>query len=99
MTTATLIKDELEGFSGYASLYAVEPSLGDDEGEEYEYVVVSATISMLGPETYIFGADKDGFIQGWNELPGSFEGGLDHYQALHDAGYEYVVVSVAVGIT
>ena len=41
-----------------------------------------------GPETYIFGADKDGEILSWMELDGSFRGDLNHREALLKAGYE-----------
>lgn len=41
-----------------------------------------------GPETYIFPADKTGEIVNWSELDGSFKGGLDHEQALVNAGFE-----------
>ena len=54
-----------------------------------EYVVVSAADVMYsGPETYIFGADENGEVVDWLELPGSFRGKLDHVAALEGAGYE-----------
>lgn len=68
-----------------------EPWDDDEDGEEHDYVVVSATNAMFsGPETYIFGADKDGKIVNWTELPGSFKGGLNHEFALGNAGYEVI---------
>lgn len=93
--TATLVKANLEGFNGTANLYRCDPPLQQhepwDENEEqksYEYVVASAANAMFsGPETYLFGADKDGEIVDWDELPGSFKGGLDHERALQNAGY------------
>ena len=61
----------------------------DDNGvESYEYVVVSAAIAPFsGPETYIFGADEEGNVVDWRELPGSYRGGLDIDAALTRAGY------------
>lgn len=54
-----------------------------------EFVWVSATIAMFsGPETYIFASDADGKVSNWGELPGSFQGGLDHEAALRGMGYE-----------
>lgn len=69
-----------------ASLYQLDPPL-----EGHEFVVVSAVnVPSSGPETYIFGADKEGRIVDWSELDGSFRGGLDHVAALENAGYEIV---------
>lgn len=54
-----------------------------------EYVWVSAANVMFsGPETYIFPCDADGEVTDWGELPGSYKGGLDHEEALAEAGYE-----------
>ena len=54
----------------------------------HEYVVVSATITLYGKETYIFAANSLGTITDWRELDGSFRGALDHEHALLNAGYE-----------
>jgi hypothetical protein len=68
--------------------YRLEPPY-----EGYDFVVVSATVALYsGPETYIFGADSNGEILKWLELPGSYRGGLSHETALWNAGY-------AIGIT
>lgn len=88
---------ELEGFSGKAELYKLEPAIEqtswvDDKVKKYDYVIVSAIVAPYsGPETYIFGATKDGEIANWSELNGSFRGALDHEQALKNAGYEVTV--------
>lgn len=89
--TATHIRD-IKVYAGHAALYRLEPAITterwDGESEDwkevaYTHVVVSAVISRItGPETYIFGADEDGAIVDWAELPGSYRGGLDHAQAL-----------------
>jgi len=79
---AKLIK-KIEGWTGDASLYHLDPPLG-----EHEYVIVSATIAPYsGPETYIFPATKDGEVIDYGELEGSFRGSLNHKTALKNAGY------------
>lgn len=98
--TALFIKD-LEGFTGYASLFHFNPPIKgypdlDDNGDElpapaYEYAVVSATYAMFsGPETFIFPADSEGKVIDWGELPSSFKGSTDIAHALENAGYERV---------
>tara|TARA_R110002012_G_C11604390_1_gene607600 strand:+ start:153 stop:380 length:228 start_codon:yes stop_codon:yes gene_type:complete len=60
----------------------------------YEYVVVSAAkdgkniYNKKVGETFIFGSDEDGKIKSFLELPGSYQGGLDHQKALNNAGYD-----------
>lgn len=79
---------DLAGFTGTATLYELTPPLKGD-GKAYRYVAVSATVALFsGPETYIFGANKSGEVTQWMELPGSYRGGLDHAEALRNAGYE-----------
>jgi hypothetical protein len=96
MNTATFVKDVSDEFTGTAFLYRVDPPMKeeswfaeeDEELQSFDYVVVSATSAfMSGAETYIFGADENGEVLDWGELPGSYRGGLDHQQALEDAGY------------
>lgn len=95
MNIAYKIK-HLDTFRGEAILFRMEPPL-----EEHEYVVVSAIAprplewmgslgyaDMFQPETYIFGADPDGHVVNWRELPGSFQGAMDIPRALAQAGYE-----------
>ena len=43
-----------------------------------------------GPETYIFPSNEVD-VTDWNELTGSFRGGIDHAKALYGAGYETVI--------
>lgn len=95
--TAYYIKD-VEGFNGKASLYQLEPPMGDLM-HQYEYVIVSATdMSHVNahlrnaalhqpPETFIFPANSEGEVETFNELDGSYRGGLSHEQALSNAGY------------
>jgi hypothetical protein len=45
---------------------------------------------MAGEETYIFGCDPTGEITDWEELPGSYKGGMSHAEALANAGYTIV---------
>lgn len=80
---ATFLKD-LDRFTGEAKLYRCKPPL-----DGAEYVTVSAVVVPYGggPETYIFKADEHGEVQDWGELDGSYKGGLDHEEALSNAGY------------
>lgn len=93
MNTAKLIKAGLKGFRGDARLYKLTPSLNEKDYNghhkaDHEYVLVSASHGAFsGPETYIFPANKRGDVTDWGELGGSFKGGLDHKQALENAGY------------
>jgi hypothetical protein len=79
MNIAHKIKS-LDGSRGEAILFRMEPPL-----DGHEYVVVT---DMFIPETYIFGADPDGTVLDWCELPGSFQGAMDIPRALAQAGYE-----------
>lgn len=91
--TATFIKT-IPGMRGDMRLYRVEPPMGgEDRGDgpvpTFEHVAVSAAVPFgSGPETYIFGCDSEGKDIDFAELDGSFRGGLDHAQALRNAGYE-----------
>lgn len=91
MKTATF-KKMLRGFNGVAGLYELseplKPYAIDENDSEYNYVVVSAAIAYGGPETYIFGADENGNVLDWLELPGSSRGVYCHKTALENAGYE-----------
>ena len=85
MKSATAIKNVKES-QGKACLYELSEPLGG-----YEYVVVSAVKSRLTDmdgETLIFGSDETGKIKSFLELPGSYNGGMDHQKALNDAGYD-----------
>jgi hypothetical protein len=69
---------------GEGRVYKVTPPL-----EGNKYVWVSAVVAMFtGPETYIFGCDKDGEVKNFSELQGSYRGGLNHEEALSNAGYQ-----------
>lgn len=98
MSTATLVRDNLKGFTGHAALYRLDPPIAytdwsiDDELDQRStsLVVVSAvTLPMgLGSETYIFPGNEDGTVADWGELPGSLKHTLSHAEALAAAGYE-----------
>lgn len=63
----------------------------DPPHEGHEYVWVSAAVGPYsGPETNIFGCDSEGDVTEWRVLDGSYRGGLDHEEALRNAGYEVV---------
>lgn len=91
MKTATF-KKRLETFTGYAALYELseplKPYAIDETDAEYNYVAVSAVLAWCGLETYIFGADENGNVLSWLELPGSSRGVYCHKTALENAGYE-----------
>jgi hypothetical protein len=77
----------IAGMRGDARLYELSRPL-----EGHRYVIVSATCAYSGPETYIFPARKDATdckgIKSWGDLNGSYRGGLNHGQALRNAGYK-----------
>lgn len=81
--TATLVKPSIANMRGNARLYELSEPLNG-----HSHVVVSAVVAYSGPETYIFGADPAGEVVNWPELPGSFQGGMDHTEALNGAGYK-----------
>jgi len=82
MKTYKKIKD-LSGFTGSAALFELSEPL-----DGYKFVVASAANAMFsGPETYLFGANKNGVVQDWGELAGSSRGIYDHEAALSNAGY------------
>lgn len=86
MKTATRIRDVHQSPDRNASqaIYRLDPPL-----DGHSHVLVSAvTVALCGPETYIFGSDENGNIEDWEELNGSYRGGLDHAAALKNAGYE-----------
>lgn len=86
MSTAFFIK-EREYRNGWGPvvqrLYRLDPPL-----EGAEHVVVSAAVIAGEPETYIFAANKEGWILDFSELTGSVKGTLSHLTALQRAGYE-----------
>lgn len=92
---AEFVKGPLPKFRN-ARLYKVNPPVkytsydldGEPCSNEASHVVVSAAVTMdHGHETYIFPADEHGRVISWNEIDGSFIGGLDHAEALRRAGY------------
>jgi hypothetical protein len=92
---ATFLRDVNQKTArGAQKLYRVDPPMEDERWDgtkrSYEFVVVSAVVVGFGegPETYIFGADAEGKVVDFSDLPGSFKGDLDHEQALRNAGYE-----------
>ena len=73
---------------GDARLFELSYPVNYGEGKT-NFVAVSAVDDIYsGPETYIFPTKEDGEVLDWCELNGSYRGGLDHKQALNDAGYE-----------
>lgn len=62
--------------------------------EGYQYVVTSVphaeVLYLIGPETFIFGADSEGNINEFLELEGSLYDEEDHFGAIANAGYEVI---------
>ena len=55
---------------------------GTFDEETFNYVITSAVHSLSTPETYVFESDSEGNVLSWMDLPGSFQGGLDHEEAI-----------------
>ncbi len=72
-----------------ASLYRLDPPMRT-RGGPIEHVVVLAQHDEGGGWTQIFGADPDARMRA-GDLPGSYDGGTDHVEALQRAGYEVVL--------
>lgn len=89
MKTATLIKENLEGFAGEASLYKVNPPMEDWEENMHKYVICSTVYSMCtGLETCIFPANKKGKIVSFEDLEGSERGTSSHKKVFKNVGYK-----------
>lgn len=86
--TATLVKEGINGFMGFASVYKVTPR---PEGWNTDYVVASSVASAFDtgrPETMVFPATKTGRVKDWEQL--GVVRYQDHAAALRDAGWELV---------
>lgn len=96
MKTATLVKDNLSGFTGHAALYKLsEPVSYDYDWEKEEFkektiFVIASTAFALGMETYLFPASEEGKILDWAELDGSRKGTTSHGKVLSAAGYNLI---------
>ena len=95
MKTAKLVKENLEGFKGQASLYKLsEKAKYDDDkttNKTTSYVICSSVVAMFtGMETYIFPANKSGEVLDWGELDGSQRGTSSHEVVLKNAGYKLI---------
>lgn len=87
--TATYIRT-VEGFSGHAALYELEP---DHYG--IKHVIASAIGSSFDiglPETMIFPSNEDGEIEDWLELAVIYN--TSHEDALDALGYELAPVEL-----
>ena len=90
MKTAKRIR-KLEGFTGEAWLYKVNPAMKFNDTEKTNFVVSSAAIATFsGPETLIFPANKKGKIIHWGELNGSGRGFLNCDKAIKRAKYKII---------
>lgn len=89
MTTATFVKDLDWQVHAAKKLWRLSELVEYDDNQKTDYVVTSAANAPFsGPETYIFPADKDGEIKSWLEMTGSYRGGLDHKEAISNAGWK-----------
>lgn len=91
---ATIIKDVSDDYQGTATLYRVDPPMEYYDGRTDEsraraaFVVASAVVApYTGPETYIFPTTEDGSPINYQELEGSYRGGLEPDEAIRNAGY------------
>ena len=73
-----------------ASLYRLDPPMRFTWAG-YDHVIVLAQDHHAGPHTLVLGADADANITSLGDLPGSYDGGMDHVDALRRAGYEVVL--------
>jgi hypothetical protein len=88
MIRAKYVKNLL-GFTGDARLFSLNEPIAYGNDKHTDHVVVSAVVAYgSGPETYIFPADAEGSVLSWCELDGSYRGGLDHEEAIRQAGWE-----------
>ena len=79
---AKIRKDGVDSFRGEAKLWELNRRVTIESGMKTRFVVTSAVCAYSGPETYIFPTDSKGEVTSWGELPGSFQGGLDHEEAI-----------------
>lgn len=92
MNTATLIKEQTSEAGAEQRVYRLNPphveAHWDGTKTTHEFVVVSGVYAPFsGPETYIFPSTADGEVTDWGEMTGSFQGAIDHEQALRGMGY------------
>ena len=73
-----------------ASLYRMDPPMRFTWAC-YDHAIVLAQHDHIGPHTLVLGADADANILSLGDLPGSYDGGMDHVEALRRAGYEVVL--------
>ena len=94
-----LVKNLVSAYNRCDSVYKLSPPItttifdvdGNDMLLVVEYVVVTGnTLHYTGPETYILPSTAEGKITSWMELRGSFQGRIDHKEALRRAGYTLV---------
>ncbi len=101
MNRAIFIK-HMDSWRGEAKLYRLVPPPFHCGRRGRFYVVVSAADlnkifeeegfpehlwNPMMVETYIFRTTRLGKVLRWEELPGSFKGGMDHRKALMRMGY------------
>ena len=70
-----------------ASLYRLDPPMRYPHAT-YGHVIVLAQDDQYGPRTLVYGANAAGEIVSLGDVRGSYDGGMDHQEALRRAGYE-----------
>ena len=94
MATSKNIAERIKKIKGSQMLWKVtppiitEPCYEGDTKKKFNYIITSCASVFGQPETYVFGADKNGEILDWGELDGSFKGDFDHERAIIGAGYQ-----------
>ncbi len=100
MIAAYPIQELTDGRSNaFQVLYRVSEPVTYDEcnhgtcHKTTDYVVVSAVPGLITgiPQTYIFPADSKGEFLSLSTLPGSFDGAMNHAEAINGAGWELVI--------
>lgn len=93
--TATIAR-RLQGWRGDARLYRLSEPVRDPDWDDsmpaVDHVFVSAVSAPEWNilETYIFPASPEGEPISFSEMRGSYQGGLDHTEALLGAGWAVV---------
>jgi hypothetical protein len=85
MATAKFIR-RLDDWHSVARLYRLSEPVEKDDGNETDYVVVSASVVLGEPETLVFPSDMDGNVERMIEIGGE-RGTLNHAEVLKNMGF------------
>lgn len=90
---ATMLKDNLPLWGGYAALYQVDPAhtwKGCGSVKCKYLIAYSVAPECKIQETALFNSNEDAKVLNWQEIDGSFYQGLNHAQSLKQLGYSIV---------